>query len=338
MVERLTDNQDYRILIIGCGDLGSRHLQAVARLPGVTEIEVVDPRPEALDLGRKRLTELEDIPRTASIRWFSKLEDATKGGDLCIISTQARGRCQIMRDAAESHGYSLFILEKLVAQSVQEIEDLAGFTETMGLSAWVNCQTRTFPFHQRMKSLLDPQEPMVFSAVGCQQMLATNGIHVADLFAFYDGCRWIEGTQTGNRIDTMLHASKRGDDLFDLTGTLRGYTEKGSTLTISYMPGHSRWEHISVATARHRWIVDHTERWSCESSAESAWAWRMAPFDGNLLVSHTTTGFAADILASRQCGLPSLKESLVAHRFILGQCLPQFCHLLGRQTDVCPVT
>ena len=39
-----------RILIVGCGQLGGRHLQAVASLPSVREIDVVDPRPEGLEM------------------------------------------------------------------------------------------------------------------------------------------------------------------------------------------------------------------------------------------------------------------------------------------------
>ena len=57
----------YRVLIVGCGEIGSRHLQAVASLPQVSEIEVVDPRPEALELGRERP---QTIPR--AIRAYQK--------------------------------------------------------------------------------------------------------------------------------------------------------------------------------------------------------------------------------------------------------------------------
>ena len=32
-------NEKFKILIVGCGELGSRHLQAVATLPTVEEIE-----------------------------------------------------------------------------------------------------------------------------------------------------------------------------------------------------------------------------------------------------------------------------------------------------------
>ena len=46
------------LLLIGCGELGSRHLQALASLPSDIQsniqIEVLDSRPEALDIGRQK--------------------------------------------------------------------------------------------------------------------------------------------------------------------------------------------------------------------------------------------------------------------------------------------
>jgi len=38
------------ILLIGCGQLGSRHLQAIAALPEIGQIEVLDPNPQALEV------------------------------------------------------------------------------------------------------------------------------------------------------------------------------------------------------------------------------------------------------------------------------------------------
>src|SRR3989338_3322550 len=86
-----------RVLIVGCGQVGSRHPQAVATLPHVAEIEVVDPRPEALVLGQERLAEVPDRNPRILWRWLSSVEMATAGGDLCIVATQAQGRCQIVR-------------------------------------------------------------------------------------------------------------------------------------------------------------------------------------------------------------------------------------------------
>jgi len=329
-------NRGFRVLILGCGELGSRHLQAVASMPQVTEVEVVDPRQAGLDLGRQRLSELPTGLSPTSFRWLSSWEEATRDSDLCIVATQAHGRHRLVRDVSTSLGCRSFILEKLVAQSVNEIECLIDFARENRLSAWVNCSRRSFPTYKRIKQRLDSSEPIAFNVVGGNQHLATNGIHATDLFAFYDECNSIIGS--GSRIDTVLHSSKRGGSLYDLSGTLSGYSEKGSTLAISYLDTTETWEQISIATKQYRCIIDYLQQSLFESDSESNWAWRQSPIEPNLLVSDTTKEFTAEILESGQCSLPTLEESLVAHRFILGGLQSHFNKLLGLDLDHCPVT
>lgn len=328
--------RDFRVLLVGCGQLGSRHLQAIASLPEVAAIDVVDPRPEALALGRARL---EDVPARRSdqaIRWLASLDHATTDGALCLVATQAEGRCHLVRDVVERLGYRRFLLEKIVGQSVEEIEALEAWLQERGAAAWVNFKTRAYPIHQRIKARLDPAEPILFSAMGGNHGLANNGVHTADLFAFYDDASCIELAGAG--IDPMLHSSKRGARVFDLSGTLQGLTPKGSHFTLSYASDHVQSEQIAVTTKRYRAIVDHMLRWAVESHAATGWAWQPVSFEGNILVSHMTKGFAADILASGRCQLPTLGESLVAHRFILGALQPVFSRLLEQEVALCPVT
>lgn len=80
-----TNKDRFRVLIVGCGELGSRHLQAVATLAEVAEIEIVDPCPKGLELGCKRLTEVEGRKPSIDYRWLSSIEEAHKGGDLCSV-------------------------------------------------------------------------------------------------------------------------------------------------------------------------------------------------------------------------------------------------------------
>ncbi len=104
-----------RILIIGCGELGSRHLQAVASLSEVTEIQVVDPIEPSLERGKARIKEIADLNPAISFRWLRTLEEASVGGDLCIIATQAKGRCALVKEIIEKGGYHQFLIEKTMS-------------------------------------------------------------------------------------------------------------------------------------------------------------------------------------------------------------------------------
>lgn len=323
----------YRILIIGCGQIGSRHLQAVASLPQVREIEVVDPRPDGLALGQERLGEIPDHQPSIKFRWLTRPEEASPGGDLCIVATQAEGRLALVEQAA-ALGYRAFLVEKLVTQSVSEYERLRTFVQARGLSAWVNLKTRAYPIYKYVKARLEPGRPILYSSVGGNHGLATNGVHAADLFIFLTGADCIESA--GARIDPILHHTKRGQ--YDLSGTLHGHSASGSHFTLSYACDHAQSVLDVLVTGRYRWVVDNMKRQAFEGVATDSWDLRPIPFEGNLLVSHMTEGFAADILRYGRCELPTLAQSFPAHRFILSELLPVFNQLLGKEDDRCPVT
>lgn len=322
-----------RVLIAGCGQLGSRHLQAVAALPEVDSIDVYDPRPEGLELGRERLAEVPD--RTvADIRWLTSLDQASSSGDLCIVATRADVRCNVVREVVAKLRYPAFLIEKIVAQSAADYGALLQFAERSGLSVWVNCKARANVSHQRIKSMLDPDRPIVFTAQGGNFGLANNGVHAADLFAFFDSADSIECVSSS--VDPDLHASKRGSDVFDLTGTLMGKTRKGSQFLLSYSD-HDSPDCFTIMAPNYRAIVDDMQRWFWESTRQSDWTWTRVPYEQNLAVSFMTRKFAADILGKGSCDLPTLRKCYPAHAFILNSLKPHFEKLLG-QGESCPVT
>jgi predicted dehydrogenase len=325
-----------RILLVGCGQLGSRHLQAVASLPEVYEIQVVDPNAGSLALGQTRLKEVPDLNREIKFSWLPGLEKASHGGDLCILPTQARGRGELIKKIAKELGYKRFLVEKIVTQSMREYYDLMGFSKEQDLSIWVDCQTRTYEIHRRIKAQLDPQEPIVFGDFGGNHGLACNGIHYADLFLFYDNAKKIKSA--GSRIDPILHKTKRGKDIFDLSGTLLGGSDKGSTCIISYSARHLSPDYVSIQTSRGKYIVDHIRQVAFESLAAEDWQWKPIELKENYRISHLSKGFVSKILNDQDPLLPTLEECRASHEYILGELLPHFNRLLKVEQGICPVT
>ena len=325
-----------RILIVGCGELGSRHLQAVSALDGVNEIEVVELRSEALRQSKERVKEVSDRNESIEYRWLNSVQEATRGGDLCVISTRADVRCQLVRDVAEKLRYSTFLIEKVVAQSVSDYDILREFTKHSGLRIWVNCKARAHASHQRVKQHLDPTEPLVLTVVGGNQGLANIGIHAADLFAFYDDADRI--ISQGVKVEMELHASKKREGVFDLSGTLVGRSNKGSQFFLSFTANDNVPAYLSVFSRRYRAIVDDTTRTFFESTPESEWRWSSIPLEENMLVSQLSRKFVTDILTTNTCELPTLEQCYPAHKFILEELQPHFQNLLNLSDDRCPVT
>ena len=325
----------FRVLVVGCGELGTRHLQAVAGLAEVGRIDIVDPREVAHTLGKQRLAEIGESPSGGRYAWHTSIDGVASGVDLCVVSTQSDVRVAVTEQVAARVGCRAFLLEKVAARSVGEYQRLLAMAAERGLSVWVNCKTRAYPIQKRIKARLVPGAPLVFTSTGGNHGLTNNGIHAVDLFVFFDDCDAIESN--GASIDPDLQPSKRGATVFDLAGTLRGRTANGSELMVSLCAGHAAPPLVTVTTPQYRWIIDDMTHDAWESDAASGWAWAPLAFDEDLRVSVMTRAFARDILRTGTCELPTLRECWPAHAFVLGELLPHFSERLHQPLDVCPI-
>ncbi len=322
------------ILIVGCGQIGSRHLQAVSGMQEVASIDVVDCNDSSLKLGQKRLSEVASKNPAITYRWLEGLESSLKGADLCIVATSALGRVKLVREIFDLTGIKHFIIEKLAAQSTQEYQELLDFARRNHLNIWVNCPTRAYEVHQYIKSKLNPAEPLIFSEIGGNHGLVCNGIHYADLFLFYDQSDRIQSAAAD--IDPILHPSKRGKDFFDLSGSLCGFTGKGSKFILSYAANHALPDVVTITTSHARFIVDVIGALAFESINDSPW--QKIPIESKINVSDTTQIFCHDIFRHNSCALPTLEECWPAHRYILTETLPHFNRLLKTENQFCPTT
>jgi len=323
-----------KVLIVGCGQLGSRHAQALAGAGLINAITVVDPSPEALALGHSRVHEIAGA-KTITWQWCTALEQAKGPFDAAVVATQAPGRVELIKTLVRAFGIKLLLVEKIVAQSTKDYTDLMAFAREEHARIWVNCKSRAYQVHQYIKTKLLADEPILYTASGGNHGLGNNGVHHADLFIFFDGARSIE--PFGSYIDPVLHASKRGSHIMDLSGTLCGKTSKGSQLTISFAAGHMGPDQIFIAGSKSRFMVDHLQRTAFESHESEKWAWKPLAWNEDILVSCMTKQFMKDILERRACLLPDLEQCYPAHEFILGQLQPAF-QALGKSADLCPVT
>lgn len=327
----------FHVLIVGCGDLGSRHLQAIAGLSQIGSIEVVDPNPASLETARNRLKDVRWTSNTLpEIRWATSLNEAGKKADLCILATKADVRLGVIQEMIENFQISKFLLEKVVVQSVEDYQSLLEWIQKRSLSMWVNCKARGYVFHKRICSQLNPEEPIQYSVIGGNHGLANNGVHAADLFTFLDRSEQLD--YLGGHVDSVLHSSKRGKNFFDLSGTLYGSTPKGSHFALSFSKDSGVFPVFSLVSRNYRAIVDELTQTLWESTLDSGWGWNQVSYNENLLVSHMTKTFALDILERGNCELPTVQECFPAHQFILKALLPHFNRLMGRSAGASPVT
>ena len=137
------------IAIVGAGQLGSRHLQGLARLDRDIVVDVMDPDTAALALAKQRFDEMSPNLHKQSVRYISTQKDFESDLDLAIIATNADVRPHVIKSLLTNVYVRYLILEKVVFQSVRDFETVIQILDEKRIKAWVNCPRRIFALRWR---------------------------------------------------------------------------------------------------------------------------------------------------------------------------------------------
>jgi siroheme synthase (precorrin-2 oxidase/ferrochelatase) len=324
-----------RVLIVGCGQLGSRHLQAVALVEDVCYIAVVDPNPDSLLLGKQRFKEMKDISSDIILEWFQQLP-VGESFDLCVVATLAPGRRILITQIIEKVNVKRLLVEKIVVQSIEDYQWLVEMCQQQGVKIWVNCKTRAYQVHQYIKSKIGGQGPFNMTVIAGNQGLATNGIHEIDIFFYY--CPSSVPQQLITRINPVLVPSKRGKNIYDLSGMIAMVDDHGNSFSMDFQYESLMPDIINITTPQYRFVIDHYKKLCLESSKDNDWQWQFVPVDESWQVSVMTKQFASDILTQGNCLLPTLAEHQPAHELMIRSLKPEFIKLGVCDGFNCPVT
>lgn len=243
-----------RVAIVGCGQLGSRHGQALAKHPGVTQIALVDPRVESLELtiARLRLAGFR-----GAIETLSRAEGLSGKFFLSIIATSSKERVVSLKATLESTNSDNILLEKLLAPGLSSLGDVAALVGGSGGTFWVNCPRPFYPHYQNMhKEIIfeKARHPVLYEVLGTNFGLASNSIHFLDHF-YSLTARPIISTIFGR--ESELIPSKRVG-YKELLGSFRSRTEFGDELWVTSSRGepHSALK-VTIRCGVNTWEFDY---------------------------------------------------------------------------------
>jgi hypothetical protein len=262
--------------IIGAGQLGSRHLQSLAKLARPAKIWVWDPNPSALQRARERWVEAGPASQLAA-DFTSKLPETV---DCAIVATDAASREKAVTDLLKGRKVRYAILEKVLVQDPDRLEPLGALLTQAGAKAWVNCPRRVWPLYKDMA----PSGALDLKVNGAGWGLATNAIHFLDLAAFLS--KRSDFSVDLSSLSTEAAESKRP-----------GFVEFFGAVRASAGP-----HHVTLVCDRGPESIE--VRVNGERMPEET-----APFQSQL-----TAGVVEDLIAGGTCGLTPYEESAKIHK------------------------
>ena len=141
-----------RIAVVGSGEIGSRHLQGLAKSKNKLSLYVVDSNNDSLELSKKRYNE---IPNSLNdIKFLNNISLLPSAIDIGIISTTSIHRKQLIESLLKISSIKYMILEKIVFQNVEDFDTVVKLFSKNNTKSWVNCNRRTFKIYQKIKEYI----------------------------------------------------------------------------------------------------------------------------------------------------------------------------------------
>lgn len=321
------------ILIVGAGQLGSRHLQAMALIEEPYAIYVVDPSNESLKISRARFEEVVGYNKH-TISYHNELNALSLDYiDVAVIATTSNVRSAIIKEIINKKKVRYFILEKVLFQSEQEYYEIGKLFEISGSKAFVNCPRRMNDFYQNIRSSDFSKDPIQMEVIGNNWGLGCNGIHFVDLFNFLSNDIIIKWQ---NNLDNCLINSKR-DDFKEFTGNISGIGLKGNRLSLTcYNSGNSNLS-IRLSSPNTRYIINETAGKVWKEELKANWETEELSIS-MILQSNLTQEAVRQLFESGTCMLTPYSVSCSLHTPFILTLLSHFNKIQNSNVISCPIT
>ena len=328
------------IAIIGVGEIGSRHLQALANLRGYVDIHLVDKSSRSLEIACERFRKVcKGDHKRITLKCFNSIHDLGERYDLVIVATDARDRSKLIKEVVLARSVRYMILEKVLFQTEEEYHEIDCLLRNQNILAWVNCVLRTTDFYRDLKSMLNKDCSVDMVVDGVNWGLACNSIHYMDLFAFFTDCNDFQFTESD--LSEKIQDSKRLG-YKEFSGKLVGVNSSGHTLTLSCerdeFPhgGTKKAIYIQINNDNKKHVVssyvDHVNYKLVTQSGERDKMVRLP------MQSQITHLFAESIFKYGTCGLPVYVDSMILHLSLIKVLLNQMSKVQGKEIKRCPIT
>ncbi len=286
-----------KILLVGCGRLGYRYLQAINNLDFDFECIVIEKKINLRNKLKKNFSQ--------KFKFYSKIPSDNKKFNLCIVATQAKDRSFAVSNINNQITCYNWLLEKNLAVSSLELDHLK--KELNNKNVWINTCLRIFKI---FKFLKEQQNKIEYSKVtGKNWLLTSNIIHFIDLFS------WIFNTKLKKMVfsnsSKWFYNSK--NKTWDLYGSVLISFENNKTLKVEHFKQKNKiiTTNIIVKTKKDKIKIDQLN-YEIYKNNKKIKIKQTYPY-----LSIYMTKIIQKIIFTKNCNLPNLKSVFNDHKIFL---------------------
>lgn len=317
----------YKILLVGAGEIGSRYLQGLTKLKNDFEIIVIEPNSERLKTAKSRWTSACVEGKNYDIKWFNKIQLPKYKIDLAIIATSSANRSNIMNDVLETFSPKFWIIEKLLAQSKNDIDAIIDITDK-AIGAWVNAGLRTDRWYREIFLNNDIKGPLKIIKNGGLWDMACNSIHFIDLVSWWTDEKLLS-IDTSNLSKNWTKSKRSG--YFEITGEMICKYSKGSELILKSFDGNAV-DYIKI-------IMDENKEVLINENEEFVISTDGIRSNGRPDFLSESINLVIDkLIVKNVCDLPTVKMSSLQHKVFIETMLNHWNFSKNLKNTEVPIT
>ena len=322
------------IAIIGGGNIGSRHLQAIAKIERPLDIYVVDPSDSARKLAEERYCEIEGHEKHA-LNMICSIEELPQQIEIAIVATSSAIRRKIVEELVLHSKINYMILEKFMFQTERDFKEIGELLKSKEVIAYTDCVRRVMGGYKELKKTLKDASFVDVSVAGGNWGLGCSAIHMLDVFAYLINEDSFLADES--MLDDLIYDSKR-PNYIEFCGKLTIKGKRGILSLASY-DGVFVLPSIVIQTDKKIVHIFESDRkivtYNMNKADEGFGV--CGEFDF-LPTSVITTTVVSDLIENGKCDLPTYDENAKLEVLLLNAFLRKMNKITGKENKICPIT
>jgi predicted dehydrogenase len=304
-----------KVLLIGCGNIGFRHLQSLLTLESLKSLTLVEKNPERLNFC---VNEIRKFKPTIGLSVYQNLSDVGlvhEVFDVGISAVTADIQELIFPELALS-SFRLLILEKPLTRSRAKLKELIDAYQANPKiqNVVVNCSRDMWPGQIRLKQeLTKTGGPFLMTVSGYNWGFGCNALHYLELFRYYFSSHKITCLQS--HLAYVKAPNKRGPQFEEYSGISLFQDELGNQFQLTVLEADMLYPRDPVFEIYQK---NGTAHWSMDEKTDtffelpSGHTWKVE----QLFVSQSTALIIKKAFhpTKAQMLLPDLDKINVAHQ------------------------
>jgi len=292
------------ILIIGLGNIGSRHLEGILKIREKINIFILDVKDKKIELTKQKSNKFffyyYDINALKNIKF-----------NIVIIATDSKPRFFLLNKILKKNTIRNIIFEKVVFQSSSQFKSALKIIKKKNINAWVNCTRRCMKFFKYLKKLFQNEHSIHIKFISSKWEMGSNLIHYIDLFDYLIKKK-TNYIFDNNHLQKKFFISKRGN-YHEFFGKIKILNNNNSLVTQNNIKNTK--PNLTIKSKNIKISIDLSKNKKNVQIKRKNHKIRYINFEHEL-VSNITKQNIKKILQNQLIDLASLRESWQHHKIL----------------------